>query len=41
MAKTEIVKLDTKIKDLERSLSLYTARLKTFEEREKAPEKRE
>ena len=35
MAKTEIVKLETSVKDLERSLSLYTARLKTFEERER------
>ena len=34
MAKTEIVKLETKVRDLERSLSLYSSRLKMFEEKE-------
>ena len=34
MAKTEIVKLETKNRDLQRSISLYAARLKLFEERE-------
>ena len=34
MAKTEIVKLEAKLKDNERSLFLYKARVKLFEERE-------
>ena len=36
MAKTEIVKLETKLRDHERSLSLYSARVKAFEDREQA-----
>ena len=34
MAKTEIVKLEAKLRDHERSLSLYSARIKIFEEKE-------
>ena len=35
MAKTEIVKLETRVKDNERSLALYKARVSMFEERER------